>query len=414
MENTNSFHFKPCNNSDELLIIFSSRNALRFDCFKLLDDYPINQLFVRDKTNSWYQKPVSDHWQNINEMMDLIRTVSDRFDPSKITCMGGSMGGYASIVTATKLRFSKALAFAPQMVLDHRLPNNPSSDVIPLYSDCYELVKHSPNTQVKIYSGTEDFSDLLNIFPVTYNETIDVSFVYGASHTIMKFLGRNQLAEIVISFVEGRKSTSVFPQINFLAHHDMYRCVCSFVRGFYFDNADLLTLNSMLEELFKYFPSWSAVHHYRGQSYAKYIKYDKAIESFEEAISFDKADHEIFNNLGLVLIQAGEYKKAEIAFRKANDFFPSPIPKYTYRIGTALMLQGLNDEAIVTQQRVLEINPNYSPAYYQLGLLMTKTGSYEEAILLFERALKLGNKNPNLQKHLATARKAMLTKPCVD
>ena len=86
----------PCSESDKLLIIFSGAGARNFNCFKLLKEYPINRLFIRDETSSWYQNPVLGHWNDIDEMISLIRTISDRFERNKITCMGGSMGGVCS------------------------------------------------------------------------------------------------------------------------------------------------------------------------------------------------------------------------------------------------------------------------------------------------------------------------------
>ena len=71
-ENTDHFHFSPCNESNELIIVFSGAGEKIFNCFKLLYNYPINKLFIRDTTRSWYQHPVKNHWDNIDEMIELI------------------------------------------------------------------------------------------------------------------------------------------------------------------------------------------------------------------------------------------------------------------------------------------------------------------------------------------------------
>ena len=93
LENSNHFHYAPSGGSSELLIIFSGAGAKSFNCFKLLKNYPINKLFIRDATRSWYQNPVSGHWQDMDSMIAQIKVVSENFECSRITCMGGSMGG---------------------------------------------------------------------------------------------------------------------------------------------------------------------------------------------------------------------------------------------------------------------------------------------------------------------------------
>ena len=67
------------------------------------------------------------------------------------------------------------------------------------------------------------------------------------------------------------------------------------------------------------------------------------------------------------------------------------------------MLQGRYDDAIEMQHQALEINSKYATAYYQLGLIMNITECYSEAIPYFNKAIELGDRNPNARKHLATA-----------
>jgi hypothetical protein len=93
LENSNNFHYVSCKGSSELLVIFSGAGARSFNCFKLLKDYPINKLFIRDDTRSWYQNPVPGHWHDMDGMIGQIKMVSDLFECSRITCMGGVYGG---------------------------------------------------------------------------------------------------------------------------------------------------------------------------------------------------------------------------------------------------------------------------------------------------------------------------------
>ncbi len=402
--NTDSFYFMPCIESDQLLIVFSGAGSKRrFTGFKLLKDYPINRLFILDKTRSWYQNPVAGQWQNIDGMVERIRTVADRFKPNNIICMGGSMGGYAAMVTAAKLRAGRALLFSPQTVLDHRLPNNPPAHIKPRYADAFSLLVQSPDTQVKIYVGTEDEADLYNVSPAQRYRGFDIEFIYGAPHNLMVFLfQRNMLLELISSYLENRQPRILYPEFNLLDRRDLYRNICDFVRGLYFDESDYQSLNSLLDTLP---PGWPAVYHWRGKLHAKFGDHIKAVEQFEQAVALnDKDDDAIFKNLGLSAIQTREYKKAEQAFRKADEISQTPSPMYLSKLGATLMLQKHYDEAIAMQHQALEANPTHAPAYYQLGLVMNITGRYEEAVPMFERAITLGDQNPKLQKHFKTAK----------
>lgn len=135
-------------------------------------EYPINRLFIRYETRSWYQNPVAGHWQNIDGMVERIRTVSDRFSRSQIICMGGSMGGYAAMITAAKLRAGRALLFSPQTILDPRLPNNPNASIKLRYADAFSELVQSTDTLLKVYLGTEELADLYSISPALRSEAL--------------------------------------------------------------------------------------------------------------------------------------------------------------------------------------------------------------------------------------------------
>lgn len=215
-ENSDNFYFMPCTESDRLLIVFSGAGAKSFNCFKLLQQCAVNRLFVRDESRSWYQNPVEGHWKDIDGLIELIKSVSDAFDPQNIICMGGSMGGYAAMVVAAKLMAGKALLFSPQTILDHRLPNNPAAHISVRYPDAFAELAQSLNTHVKVYLGTEDLADLYNVYPVRNNERVDISFVYRAPHNLMNFLfRRGMLKEIIMSQVESRPYKNLLPEVNF-------------------------------------------------------------------------------------------------------------------------------------------------------------------------------------------------------
>lgn len=404
-ENTDNFYFSECGESDQLLIIFSGAGEKSFNCFNLLKNYPVNKLFIRDSTRSWYQQPVKDHWDNIDGMIDLIRRHTSQFDARNITCMGGSMGGYDAMVTAAKLSAGKALLFSPQTVLDHRLPNNPSQKISITYPDGFKLLLDSPDTNIKIYTGTEDLADLYNLAPALRYRGINMEFIYGGPHNLMNFLfQRNMLLELVSSFLENRTPRIIYPSFKITERPSIYRDVCDFVKGFYFSSSDFEELDKLLNGLIRQSSDWPALYHYKGKLNAKFGDHSEALKNFQKAIEMNDQDDAIFSDLGLSAIQAGDYTLAEFAFRKADEVSLTPSPMYLSKLGAALMLQKKYDDAVDMQLRALKVNSMHAASYYQLGLINNIKGNYLEAIPLFERAIEMGDKNPNAVKHLMTAR----------
>lgn len=75
-------------------------------------------------------------------------------------------------------------------------------------------------------------------------------------------------------------------------------------------------------------------------------------------------------------------------FQKAITLEPDYIPAYN-QLGNVLQMLGKSDEAIATYQRLLEINPNVAPAYCNLGSILQIQGKIPEAIASYQKAIKL-------------------------
>jgi superkiller protein 3 len=52
-------------------------------------------------------------------------------------------------------------------------------------------------------------------------------------------------------------------------------------------------------------------------------------------------------------------------------------------------------------QKAVQINPNFSEAYNNMGLAFIKHGDINEAITLFQRAIQVNPNNANAQKMLS-------------
>ncbi len=99
-------------------------------------------------------------------------------------------------------------------------------------------------------------------------------------------------------------------------------------------------------------------HFTLGNQWAEQTRYDKAIEEYDEAISLNPADADMYNNRGIAYYKLDQFEKA------MRDY----------------------DEAI-------RINPEHALAYYNRGVVNKKQGERAKAIADFEQLIIL-TENP--------------------
>ena len=64
-------------------------------------------------------------------------------------------------------------------------------------------------------------------------------------------------------------------------------------------------------------------------------------------------------------------------------------------MGTALQEQGKLDESIEACKKAISLKPDYTEAYYNIGLVHIRAENFEQAKICFEDALRI---NPNQNK----------------
>ena len=152
----------------------------------------------------------------------------------------------------------------------------------------------------------------------------------------------------------------------------------------------------------------------------------QVMSAFREAIRLRPDYAEAHNHLGLVLVQVGDTEKGILEFREALRLAPDDVSA-TGNLGAALVgsqpveaisllekaiaLQpafvraqynlalayaqspehGL-DKAIPQFQKVIELDPGFAAAHFELGKVLFRKNALPEAILRFQEALKLDPK----------------------
>ncbi len=91
--------------------------------------------------------------------------------------------------------------------------------------------------------------------------------------------------------------------------------------------------------------------------------------------------------IGEANIQARNYTQALKELQEAEKLTPND-PRVHYDLGIAYDNKGFVDEAVKEFQKAIALKPDYSEALNYLGTIyLEKQGRYDEAIVLFKRAL---------------------------
>ena len=96
--------------------------------------------------------------------------------------------------------------------------------------------------------------------------------------------------------------------------------------------------------------------------------------------------YDAYYNTGLSFLQVGDYSSAIENFMKAENIRKDD-PKLYNAMGLAYMGKGLLKEAESYFEKALKLNPDYSEARNNLGVVLYQMRRYDEAIREFERVL---------------------------
>ena len=161
------------NNSDVLFITFAGlgmKNSLpTFIFHNYLKKYKtIDKLFLRDIKCKYYLTGLKNSTKNIQETVDLIRTLTNVKKYKKIVALGCSAGGFAAILFGNILKFTKVIAFSPQTVI-----NNHKLSIV-------KDTNHAPKTCKYLTNYSQDFFyqkclNLKSFIPFTTNVDIHYS-----------------------------------------------------------------------------------------------------------------------------------------------------------------------------------------------------------------------------------------------
>jgi len=123
--------------------------------------------------------------------------------------------------------------------------------------------------------------------------------------------------------------------------------------------------------------AWS--YYMLGSSQVKIYLYHLALKNFETYLSL--VDHELSEEQQYI---TSAQKQVEWLRRQLTD-------DYFFSVGLDFWNNGEYQEAVECYEKVIEMNPNYTSAYYNLALAHDKIGIYHLALKNFETYLNLDN-----------------------
>jgi tetratricopeptide (TPR) repeat protein len=169
-------------------------------------------------------------------------------------------------------------------------------------------------------------------------------------------------------------------------------------------------------------PDNEGAHYNLAVALAEKGEYDKAIEHFLAALRLEPDNANAHNNLGNCFLEKGNIEEAIANYRKAlviqpdHDFARKNLmrslakqkesrkstakankvydqraknPEMYYRKGNSLKNDGKLNEAIHQYQKALEIQPDFTPAMNDIGLIYVAKGEYDKAFSSYQKIIEL-------------------------
>ncbi len=116
-----------------------------------------------------------------------------------------------------------------------------------------------------------------------------------------------------------------------------------------------------------------------------------ACSAYRKATRLKPRSAELYNSLGVALVQLGRRKEAESAFLEASRLDPDDFMAFYNLCGIQHTLGHLED-AEGSCSRALEIRPGDSAALVRLGAVLVDSGKLDDAEACLEKALEQGEK----------------------
>ncbi len=111
-----------------------------------------------------------------------------------------------------------------------------------------------------------------------------------------------------------------------------------------------------------------------------------------QSLALDPSSLEAYNKLGLIYIKEGQFKKAEMIFRKLTSA-KGDEPSYHSNLGLTLYHQQQLAEAKSAYEKAIELDQGRAGRYFSLGKILHAMNETDKALVHFQKALEMDPKN---------------------
>jgi tetratricopeptide (TPR) repeat protein len=147
------------------------------------------------------------------------------------------------------------------------------------------------------------------------------------------------------------------------------------------------------DQAIKLDPKLAAAHNNMGSAYFALARYTEAAAAFQQATQLDPKYGQAHLNLALALIKLGREQEARAAYAEAFRAYVVT--------GDEQFQADHYKEAEAAYQALLQLDPDYAPAHYRLGLLYNAAARYNEALQAFQHVIKSEPQNAEAHEGLA-------------
>jgi tetratricopeptide (TPR) repeat protein len=153
--------------------------------------------------------------------------------------------------------------------------------------------------------------------------------------------------------------------------------------------------------------AYPEAHAYLAEAYMDLGDLVRAIESAQAAVELDAARPDVQRAVAYVRESQGNYRGAAEAYREALRYDPN-LPYLwlalgrNYRILALVADAGFFDDAVQSFERAIQIDPNYGPAYDELGWTYYNFQDYRKAAEVLEEAIRVAPDSWSAHGHLGT------------
>ena len=143
-----------------------------------------------------------------------------------------------------------------------------------------------------------------------------------------------------------------------------------------------------VEILIKDYPNEALLFNISGACYQAIGQLNKAVKSFEKAVTFKPDYAEAHYNLGVVFKKLGQLDNAIKCYQEALAINPQYADAHN-NFGNALQELGQLDEAVKCYKKALAYKPEYAEAHHNLGIVLVELGQLDNAIKCYQEALAI-------------------------